>query len=60
LTQGCAAHGGGGGCASPRSENFQFYPAKIAYFIEKKDRKIKKKCLAPPTFEKIMYGPSEF
>ena len=36
----------------PRSQNFQFFPAKMINFIEKKDHKIEKECLHPPTFLK--------
>jgi hypothetical protein len=42
LQQGCAAHGVRGVRTPPRLENFQFLPAKIAYFIEKKIIKLKK------------------
>jgi hypothetical protein len=34
----------------PLLENFQFFPAKIADFIEKKDRQIEKIGIAPPHF----------
>jgi hypothetical protein len=46
---------GCGGCGvrnPPRSENFQFFPAKIVYFIEKKDCKMGKKGLARPSLLK--------
>jgi hypothetical protein len=36
----------------PGSENFRFFPAKIVYFIEKKDRKMGKKGLARPSLLK--------
>ncbi len=40
---------------SPLLENFQFFPAKIADFIEKRDRQIEKIGIAPPppTFKKL-------
>jgi hypothetical protein len=44
----------------PLSENFQFFLDKIMYFIEKKDRKIKKNCLAPPQCKKPIYGSFNF
>jgi hypothetical protein len=37
----------------PLLENFQFFPAKIADFIAKKDHQIEKIGIAPPTFKKL-------
>jgi len=42
MTRDVPPMGCGGVRTPPRLENFQFFPAKIAYFIEKKDREIKK------------------
>jgi hypothetical protein len=55
----CRPWGAGGCPPPPLLENFQFFPAKIADFIEKKDHQIEKIGIAPPHFKKIVYAPSQ-